>query len=62
MKSLRCLLGRHRWTTEYTEDRKSFRICRRCRGEDWSTSSRPDVTGMDRTDKITYLGGGLGPG
>jgi hypothetical protein len=31
MKSLRCMVGRHKWHTEYTADRQPFLLCSRCR-------------------------------
>ncbi|NIZ92133.1 hypothetical protein [Kineococcus rubinsiae] len=61
MKTLRCRLGRHRWTTEFTEDRKPYRVCARCRNEDWLEPSRPNITDMTRTEKFINLGARLGP-
>jgi hypothetical protein len=31
VKSLRCMVGRHKWHTQYTADRQPFLVCSRCR-------------------------------
>ncbi|GAA0292141.1 hypothetical protein [Kineococcus aurantiacus] len=59
MKSLRCLLGRHRWVAERTDDHQPYRMCSRCRREDWPWS---DDSPAKNVDEWTRMGSGLGPG
>jgi len=30
MRSLRCLLGRHKWQTRYNDDQERYVVCVRC--------------------------------
>jgi hypothetical protein len=61
MRSLRCMVGRHRWRTEYTADRQPYRRCARCHCDGPGFGGGSHGAPMGETSGLSRLGDALGP-
>lgn len=64
MRSIRCLLGWHAWSREFTEDGQPFRTCVRCRRDegDLPEDAKVPLSQRDRNSQFFDRGaGGFGP-
>jgi len=55
MRPLRCLIGRHKWRTQYTEDRQRYIACARCHRDGPVSRGETNVDPVD--PKAQGLGG-----
>jgi hypothetical protein len=55
MRPLRCLLGRHKWRTQYTGDRRPYIACARCHRD--GPVSRRETNAEPPDQKMQGLGG-----